>query len=169
MRTRALAVMILVTTLFLGACSTSGNTADNGQQPTVFSMDVAQEGDRLYRELDYRDRLEELAPSVVYTLLGIEEGDVLELKNYFSSGATAEEILVIKAKDQDALARLRFLIDTRVQDQMDIYVSYAPEEVEYLKAAVIDSKEDYLVYCVSSSPDKAGELVKDMFAQEVSH
>ena len=64
----------------------------------------------------------------------------LSAKVYVSSTATAEEIAVFEAKDSAAASRLETIVNTRVQEQKDIYADYAPLEVSRLEKAVIRKK-----------------------------
>ena len=146
---------VILSCFLLGACG--GSDA----QRSGLSLDVSAFGERLYQELSYRDQLEELDPLILYTLLGIDGSHVLEQKNYFSSGATAEELIVFQAADADALRTLKRAVEGRIKDQSSLYASYAPGEVAYLKAAVLEEKGDYLVYCVSSDEEAARKMVEE--------
>jgi hypothetical protein len=151
------ALMIVV----VSSCGSPGSGVDKGG---AFVMDVGAFGEAVYQNLTFRDQLEELAPTVVYTLLGIDGDGVLEQKNYFSSGATVEELIVFHAADREALNALKTAVEARIADQMSIYASYAPEEVNYLKGAVLAEKGDYLVYCVAADSDAAKKLIEDTLA-----
>ena len=158
------AVFISALIFLSGGCGSSASSA-----PPVaaaeFTIDVRLAGERLYRDLEYRDSLEELDPLIVYTLLGIDPDDVIEIMNYFSSGATAEEIIVLKASGSEALESLKAIIVERIEDQKNVYVSYAPEEVNYLKGAVVEVKGDYLLYCVPADGAAGKKLVGEIIAE----
>ena len=156
--------LIVSSLLLVGGCGASG-TGDDSVVAASFTMDVRNVGDRIRQELTYRDDLEELAPVVVYALLGIDEKDVADQMNYFSSGATAEEIIVFQAVDREALQNLRNALEARIADQKDIYASYAPEEVVYLQNAILEEKGDYLIYCVPADAEAAAKLVNALLAE----
>jgi len=170
-KVKTLAIALIIICLFsaLGCGASGANPSGAGASPdtssaTSFALDVSAAGKRLRDELEYRDSLEELDATVVYTLLGIDANDVIEQKNYFSSGATAEEIIVFKASGKDALGTLKAVIEARIEDQQNVYVSYAPQEVGYLKNAIIETKDNYLIYCVPVDPEAAAKLAQDIFA-----
>ncbi|MDR0469207.1 MAG: DUF4358 domain-containing protein, partial [Peptococcaceae bacterium] len=144
-------VCLLVLALYVMTACGSPSGGGGG----AFAMDVNAFGETVYQSLTFRDQLEELPPAVVCTLLGIDGDAVLEQKNYFSSGATAEEFIVFHAASSEAFRAIKAAVETRITDQMDIYASYAPEEVSYLKGAVLAEKGEYLVYCVSADSDAA--------------
>jgi len=151
--------LIMLVLLAVSACGSSGSDGD-----TPFTMDVAAFGEETFQRLTFRDQMDELAPTVVCMLLGINSDDVLEQKNYFSSVATAEELIVFHAADKEALGTIKAAVEARVADQIELYASYAPEEVSYLKGAVIMEKGDYLVYCVAADSDAAKELIEGLLA-----
>ncbi|MEL7622408.1 MAG: DUF4358 domain-containing protein [Clostridiales bacterium] len=162
------AALALLTTfmVFLAACGSSapaGSGGPAGSNPPAqpFTLDVAALGERLHTELEYRDQLEELEPEIVYTMLGIDAADVASQKNYISSGATAEEIIIFQAVDREAAVRLKEALAARCQDQQDVYASYAPEEVGYLQQAVLMDKETYVVFCVPVDGQAAEKLIKE--------
>lgn len=154
--------ILAVCLLLISACGSAGSPGNEGGG--AFSLDVPALGEKLYQELEFRDRLEELDASVVCALLGVEEGDIEAQKNYFSSGATAEEIIVFKAAGSEAADALRQALEARLADQMEIYASYAPEEVGYLKGAVLEDKGEYLVFCVAADSAAAKKLIDDAFS-----
>ncbi|MDR1194491.1 MAG: DUF4358 domain-containing protein [Peptococcaceae bacterium] len=116
-------------------------------------------------ELTYRDQLAELPPTVMYTLLGISPEDVLEQKNYFSSGATAEEIIVLRAADQAAAGRLSEALTARLAAQKATYASYAPAEVLYLDGAALAVKREYLAFCVAEDGEAAAALIQSALGE----
>ena len=151
----------VVCLLLICACG-APEASEDARQADVFRLDVDAVGERLYHELVYRDQLEALTPTLVYVLFGIDENDVMEQKNFFSSGATAEEVIVFQAAGSAALAALTLAVEARINDQKEIYASYAPEEILYLDGAVLREKGDYLIYCVAADPVAAASLVDEI-------
>ena len=146
--------LVLLILLLCPACGIS-----DGGREAEFAVDVEALGEQLYQELEFRDRLEEIEPSVVYALLGIDKNNVVAQKNYFSSGATAEEIIVFQSAGKDEHRALLQALESRIEAQKEVYASYAPEEVSFLKAAVLEEKGSYLVYCVAADGDAAKKLI----------
>lgn len=155
----------------LAACGgDSGSAApDNGQSVGESDPDLAEGqevrleyiSERLLKEITYEEELVALAPEVFYNLFGIEEADVAEQYNYFSGGATSEEIVVMKATSAEALDRLAEAARNRIVYQKEIYASYDPEEVTRLEAAVLIAEDDCLFLCISSESDQAEEIIKE--------
>lgn len=157
--------LLMTFMVLLAACGSSapagGGGPAGGDPAQPFTLDVAALGERLHAELEYRDQLEELEPEIVYTMLGIDAADVASQKNYISSGATAEEIIIFQAVDREAAVRLQDALAARCQDQQEVYASYAPEEIGYLQQAVLMDKENYVVFCVPVDGQAAEKLIKE--------
>jgi len=154
-----------------GASAGGGEAADASDggaagQLDLFALDIAALGARLHEELAFRDKLEELPETVVYTLLGIEPESVAALKCLFSSGATAEEVILLEASNTEAVDVLRKTLETRREEQMKLYASYAPNEVNYLREAVLEVKGLSLFYCVSADSQAAKEWIAAVFADQ---
>lgn len=123
-----------------------------GQSVTV---DVEVAADTLYRNITFEDTMEPMDSSMLSSIYSdIQSDDVVKSKVYVSSTATAEEIAVFEAKDSAAASRLETIVNTRVQEQKDIYADYAPLEVSRLEKAVIRKEGNYLFFCVAADKDK---------------
>ncbi len=85
----------------------------------------------------FSDELTLTDNSIGCYLYGLEETDAESMTFYFSSGATAEELVVFKAKDAEGVKKLQAAIKSRLEYQTDAFKSYVPEEVPKLDSAVI--------------------------------
>ena len=85
----------------------------------------------------FSDELTLTDNSIGCYLYGLEETDAESMSYYFSSGATAEELVVFKAKDTDGVKKLQDAIKARIEYQITAFESYVPEEVPKLDGAVI--------------------------------
>lgn len=141
------AVSALLLSLLIGVTTTSC-----GQSVTV---DVEAAADTLFSSVEFEDTMEPLDSSMLSSIYSdIQSEDVVKSKVYTSTTATAEEIAVFEAKDSAAATRLETVLNNRVQEQKDIYVSYAPLEVSRLEKAVIRKEGNYLFFCVAADKDK---------------
>ncbi len=82
----------------------------------------------------------------------------------FSSGATAEETAVIKAKDKDALDRIEKTVRDRLTFQKESFPDYIPTEVPKIEAAILKTSGNYLVYCVADDA-AAAQAVIDLYVK----
>ena len=88
-----------------------------------------------------------------------KDGQVTESKAYMSSGSTADEICVVKCRDDATTDDVEKLFQSRVQKQSDLYATYKAEESDKLKKAIIKSTGSYTVLVVCDDYDKANEIL----------
>ncbi|MDO4966165.1 MAG: DUF4358 domain-containing protein [Lachnospiraceae bacterium] len=128
-------------------------------------VNVKELADKLLNDITYQDQLGELdmdTASTFYTFDGVE---VEEAYFFESSGATAEEIVVIKCKDSDSAAKAKEMFKVRVSDQIDSYTDYVPEEVTKLNDAVIITSNNIAVLSVSNDSSKAKSIIEEAIAK----
>lgn len=91
--------------------------------------------------------------------LGIDVADCTQFKiAVCSEGMRSDEVWLIEAKDQTALANLRELAETRIQAKLDETVTYAPDQYVVVEKAQILENGLYLALFISPDVDsmKAG-------------
>lgn len=98
----------------------------------------------------FSDHLEALDSDIALTLLGVDPEDVSASQVYLSEGATAEELTVITAVDEDAAARVNEALDQHVADQRTAVENYQPGEVEKLDNAVRRTAGNVVVLMVAA-------------------
>ncbi len=119
----------------------------------------------LRTNIDYKDELMEVSldkAAMFYDFSGIkiDEGCLYE-----SSGATAEEIVVLKCSDSQSVAVAKEVLSGRVSEQIESFKDYVPEEITKLKSAVIISNSEYAILSVSDDPDGAKKIIEEALAQ----
>ena len=78
---------------------------------------------------------------------------------FFFNNATAEEIFLAQAKDDDAAQALAGLCQTRVQNQQTSLQSYVPEAIPRLQNAVIEQVGEYVIFVVANDGAAARSIV----------
>lgn len=77
-----------------------------------------------------------------------------------ASGAFPDEIAVFKFKDAEAAKAAEPTVKERLESQKATYETYTPDEFYKLEGAVLEVKDEYLYYLVTSDNDRAKEIVK---------
>ena len=90
-----------------------------------------------------------------------EDGQVEKSKVYMSGNATADEIVVVQCKDEDAAKKAGELLNTRVKNQKDLFSTYNADEAAKLDKAIVKTSGKYAVLCVCDDYDKAESILKD--------
>lgn len=140
---------------------------DLSQGVVIDTGDVSAESiaDLLKTNIDYTDELMEVSlekASMFYDFTGIK---IDEACLYESSGATAEEIVVLKCADSQSVEAAKTVLSNRVSEQIESFKDYVPEELTKLKSAVIISNSNYAILSVSDDPSGAKEVIEKMLAQ----
>lgn len=123
-------------------------------------LDAKQLADALKNEITYKDELTEMDLDTAKMFIGLDGIDIEEGYIYESSGATAEEIVVLKCKDEGNAKKAANTLETRVNDQIASYESYVPEEVVKLNKAVVVQLGNIAALSVSDDDSKAKEILK---------
>ena len=126
-------------------------------------VDAQALADSLKSEIVYKDELAPIDLETAQMFYNFGDANITEAVFYESSGATAEEIVVIKcAGDADA-GMAEDSLKKRVEEQKESYTDYVPAELEKLNAAVVYREGNCAVLSVSDEPDKAREIIAKYF------
>lgn len=94
--------------------------------------------------------------------IGLDATSLKEFFYYKSKEALGvDEVLVVKVKNRSNLTAVQSAVESRVDSQIDLFDSYAPEQVKLLKDSVIIKKGSYIFYCTGKDRDKYEEVFKD--------
>ena len=115
--------------------------------------------DALKSGITYKDDLSAIDLDTAKMFYSFGDTDIVEAVFYESSGATAEEIAVIKCGSEAEAGKAEDVLRTRVSEQIESYKDYVPEELNKLNAAVVYRKGNCAVLSVSDEPDKAREII----------
>ena len=148
----ALAAAIVLSALALTACG-SGKASKE--------IDVAKTADDLNSSVITSDQLSETKSEMLGSIYFFEDGQVESSKVYMSGNATADEIVVVQCKDEDAAKAVAELLKTRVENQKELFATYNADEAAKLDKAIVKTSGKYAVLCVCDDYDKAESILKD--------
>lgn len=75
----------------------------------------------------------------------------------------ANEILILKVKNQDDIDGFKESIEKRIERQGESFKSYRPEQYELLESHILMVKGKYVISVVSKDADKIKEAINDSF------
>lgn len=153
-RFRKAAAFLLLAAMFVLA-------AGCGKKDTETAIDIDGLSKALSEKLMGDDILTEIDADYMAELYAIESANVAKFHVLLSSGATANEIAVFECVDKTAAEAVKTGVEARIQDQIDSYATYIPEEVPKLEAAKVYVKNQFVAVCVSSDADQADEIMKE--------
>ena len=144
--------MVLVFTMAAAALSGCGKKEAAAIDPKALA-------DKLQSEVGFADDMSTVETQVFYALYNLTEAEAEEAVLIGSTGATAEEIAVIKCAP-DQLETVKKAVDDRIAFQRDGFEDYVPEEMKKLSDPVIVEEGDYVILCVSNHNEKARSVIE---------
>lgn len=141
---------------------TESNSVDSKTEnaATNVKVDVINVADKLKNEIEYKDTLNELSPTMVQKLFGLAETDYVKGKVYVGSGgATAEEIACFEAKDSDGANNIKTALENRIESQKKAFENYQPQEMDKLNSPVLVTNGNYVMMCISDDNAKAKDII----------
>ena len=153
-KTLILTVLCTFTVLLFTACGgkSSSDSAD-------VSVDVKQLCTDLEGTID--SEVSEVSNDIIASTYFVDMEKIDEAAAALNSGSNACEVLVLKCKDASYVSEVEDLLKKRVESQSALFASYNAPEVAKLDAALIKSKGNYVVFCVTDHNDKAEEILKE--------
>jgi len=124
------------------------------------TMDVSELAEALLETVT-SDSLSETASSMIPSIYYLDEENISSAVAYASSGATACEVAVIESTSADDVENVETKLETRVENQSELYASYNQSEAARLETAIIKSVGVYTVFCVCDGTDRAEEILEE--------
>lgn len=119
--------------------------------------------DALKSGITYKDDLSGIDLDTAQMIYNFGDANITEAAFYESTGATAEEIVVLKCNSEADAGAVENALKSRVEEQKESFTDYVPAELEKLNAAVIYKSGNCAVLSVSDEPDKARGIIDSYF------
>lgn len=137
----------------LAGCG-SGNEAKVAADATSIAND-------LRNKITYDDDIAEMDLDTASMFIDLSDVDIVKSVIYESSGATAEEIIVLECASADDAAKAITAFKTRVSEQKSSFEDYVPEELPKLSSAVIAQSGTFAILSVSGDADTAKSIISE--------
>ncbi|MFR1707483.1 MAG: DUF4358 domain-containing protein [Clostridium sp.] len=79
------------------------------------------------------------------------------------SNMDANEILILKAKSEEDIDKLKVKVEGRIKKQSDSFKSYRPEEYDIISNRVLDIKGKHLILIISRESEEIEALINKEF------
>lgn len=159
------AVMVLVICFVFVGCGNEGAKKAAGNDKVLEQADVDTLGAYLVKNTEFKDYMSKVDQEIFYSLYNLNGDVVKSAVLYSSTGATAEEVAVIKAADGKAEDVVKACKE-RIQAQKDGFENYVPEELDKLSKPVLKSYGNTVILVVCNDSDAAGKLIADYDGKE---
>lgn len=125
-----------------------------GGQKTPDVSDVAK---GLNTDLKYSETLTEMDKDTALDVHGLSADDVDSIAGYINSGASAEEVLVIKSKGNSEQKNYD-TVNQYVEDLKESVKNYQPEQFKLMQTNTYLSKQGkYVILCISADDTTKAE------------
>mgnify|MGYP000878504236 CR=1 FL=1 len=154
-------VLILIAVMMIFT-SCGNNDDDYDLNENNLDLNVSECADKLKENIPFEDTITAIDDKMGISIYQLNAEDVAEQKVYVSTGATAEQIAVFEATDNNAAKRIETAIMQRIADQIESYQDYMPEEVPKLSDPFIKVIGKYVILCISDHNEDV-EVVLDKY------
>ena len=149
-----LAILCAFAALMLTACG--GKSSSGSADPDV---DVSKLCQDLEGTID--SEVSEVTSDVMASTYFFDMEKIEDSAAALNSGSSACEVVVLKCKDSSYVSEAEDLLKKRVESQSTLFASYNAPEVAKLDAAILKTKGNYVVFCVTDDTSKANEIIKE--------
>jgi hypothetical protein len=134
-----------------------------GRDDAEKTLDMRGLAETLIGGVAFEDQLEEATADAFRALYAIDPSDetVTDFVLCTSTGATAEEVAVIEARDAESAAGVMELVRARIKAQKAEFENYAPAEMAKLNDPVLVSFGKYVILCLSNDNAAAEAIIGD--------
>lgn len=96
---------------------------------------------------------------ILTSFYGIDTADVNDYFALISTDSTKQdEVIMVEAKDADALKRVQEKIQTRYDSKYAQTKDYLPEEAKLIEASKVETDGNYVWMFISADADKMNEI-----------
>lgn len=142
------AAIILAACLILSACADKKPEAVNVQEL----------GTKIASAADFPDTMTPVEPEMMTVLYGLNSGQWEEYFALASGGATADELVVVRLKDEKSAGEVKEQLEKRRKDREESFTSYAPQEAKKAGNGWIKILGSTVIYCVCPNAEAAKKM-----------
>lgn len=146
-------ILVILATIFYM------NTSSINEEREVI-IDINKLAEDIKNQKVFDDTLEIIEKDIAITNYNFNNEIIQDLVSYVSTGATAEEILVIEAKDKNSIKAIEEKITERIKERKEAFASYLPNEVYKLENPVLIIKDKYIILCICNNSQNMSEYIE---------
>ncbi len=142
------------------AVSATASPVAKTEEPQTSNIDVTSLAKELFESGDYTDEMSELEDDMFDVVFQTVDLQMVTAKAaYVGSGASAEQIVVVEAKDEASASQIKEALSQKLKDDISQNEDYLPQEISKLKNPVLVVNGKYVILCVSNANDKIEQVL----------
>lgn len=123
------------------------------------NIDIQKLGEELANSQIFEDSLSIIDKDIAIKKYSLDNKKINDMIAYEGSGATAEEIIIIKLNNKNNKTEIKEIIKTKIQERKSDFENYLPKEVFKLDNYILESKGNYIILCISNDFNMAKEII----------
>ena len=145
-------VIVLILIIVIGVIWSTKNTKN-------IEINIEDLAGQLVESGIFEDELAKTEPELIYSKYGLDANAINKLVVYQGSGATSEELIILQAKDN--IKEIKQKLEEEKEERKEVFESYLPEEVFKIDNSILETKGNYLIFCISGDSNKASEIINN--------
>jgi hypothetical protein len=152
----AVFTVLIIALATLAAC---GGSDDSNAKV----LDARLLAEALIEGVTFDDQMETATDDAFRALYAVDpsEESVASFVLFTSTGATAEEVTIIEAKDEESASAAMDFALGRIESQKTEFENYAPEEMAKLNDPVLLRSGRYIIMCLSNDNATAESIIEE--------
>ena len=124
-------------------------------------ININELADRIVSSSSFEDELAKIDNELAINLYNFEQETIEEIVAYQGSGASSEEILILKVKDANDLNNETEKIEARLKEREETFASYLPKEVSKIQNHILEQKGNYIILCICNDYNTVNKVIND--------
>ena len=162
MKKRIFAAMLAALCLAAASCGTETKTPDaTAQEAKVkeYTFDAGSVTTEVLAEIPINSAIEKGIADLEFYFTDLDTSKLTDASYYMcASGAYPDEIGVFVFDTAESAAAAETAVKARLDKQVSVYESYTPEEMYKLEDAVLEVRQNVIVYAVTENNSRAQEI-----------
>ena len=109
----------------------------------------------------FEDELSKIDDELAIDFYDLNADTIEEIVSYQGSGASSEEILILKLKDTKNIGNIKEILESRLSEKKEAFESYLPKEVSKIENRILEEKGKYIILCISNDYNTVNKIIND--------
>lgn len=153
-----LTLVIASSFIFAAGCDKASEDSSSNKEISVDTKALASD---IIAKVKFVAAMNEINSELLDINYTVEEGTTGV--SYKAGGQFADEVTIFTAKDEASAKKMLDNVKEYIDEQKDIFASYAPGEVVKLEKAITMQKGKYVVFCVTADIETAKTIIDKAF------
>ena len=146
-------IIIIIMAIIIGIMQKNNNK--------TIEINVEDLATKMQQSGAFEDELVKIDSEMIMNDYNFTTDEVEEFVSYQGSGATSEEIVILKVKDKSDLNSIKDKINARIAERKEAFQSYLPKEVGKIDNNILRVEGNYVIFCVSNDSSKVNQIIND--------